>query len=196
MKSQLRMDLQKLSDRGQAGRWTGVVLMMGILLLAFSLGAQGLGKDVIWNDELDSVLHMGVFDPPYSPLHVIESLATYSWDQVPLYFLLGSFWLQLAGWSPFALRFISLIAGILMVSWLFRFATDTFDIGTGLLSALLMSTNAFVLVYFHELKQYSLLLLHSDISFLDVFSAPRQTRCKRQVLICLCSVRGLPALYP
>ena len=70
-----------------------------VLLLAFALGADGLNADVIWADELSSVTHMGAFNPPYTPMQVMESIFKHARDHVPLYYLLGAGWSQLAGWS-------------------------------------------------------------------------------------------------
>ena len=132
------------------------MLMTLILLLAFALGAHGLNKGVIWLDELHSVSDMGGFDPPYSPAQIIDSVPK---NHVPLFYLLGAVWAQLAGWSQYALRFVSLAAGILMIAWLYRFAADAVNRRTAIVSALLMSTTALVIVYFHELRMYTLLML-------------------------------------
>ena len=138
---------------------TGLIWMTLVLLLAFALGANGLNADVIWIDELASVTFMGVFDPPYSPAQLIDSLMTHSQDQVPLFFLLGAGWAQIAGWSQFSMRLISLFSGVLMIAWLYRFTSDTVNRHTAIVSALLMSTNVFASIFFHELRAYTLLLL-------------------------------------
>ena len=138
---------------------TGLMLMMLVLLLAFALGANGLNADVIWIDELASVIFMGVFDPPYSPAQIIESISKHARDHVPLYYFLGAGWAHLAGWSQFSMRLISLFSGVLMIAWLYRFTSDTVNRHTAIVSALLMSTNVFASIFFHELRAYTLLLL-------------------------------------
>ena len=132
------------------------MLMPLILLLAFALGANGLNADVVWLDEFASVSDMGAFNPPYSPAQIIDAIRG---NHVPLFFLLGAGWAQLAGWSQYALRFMSLAAGVLMIAWLYRFAADAVNRRTAIVSALLMSTTALVIVYFHELRMYTLLML-------------------------------------
>ena len=138
---------------------TGLIWMTLVLLLAFALGANGLNADVIWIDELASVTFMGAFNPPYSPAQIIDSLMTHGPDHVPLFFLLGAGWAHLAGWTQFALRLISLFSGVLMIAWLYRFTSDTVNRHTAIVSALLMSTNVFASIFFHELRAYTLLLL-------------------------------------
>ena len=137
----------------------GLALMTLVLLLAFGLGTQGLNVHPIWTDELYSVTNMGGFDPPYSPAQVVQSVADNFPDHVPLFFLLGAGWAQLAGWTQFALRLFSVLAGMLTIAWLYRFGADTFNRRTGLLAALLLATSAYIILYFHNFRMYPLLLM-------------------------------------
>ena len=50
------------SSQSGVSRRTGLMLMTGVLLLAFGLAAQGLNAWPIWTDELYSVSNMGAFD--------------------------------------------------------------------------------------------------------------------------------------
>ncbi len=146
------------AQNGSISNQNGLMLMLLVLLLAFALGADGLNADVIWLDELHSVSSMGVFNPPHSPAQIIDSLITHSPDHVPLYFFLGAFWAQIAGWSQFALRLLSCFFGVLMLAWLYRFATDAVNRRTAVVAAFLMSTSAFVIFQFHEIRMYILLM--------------------------------------
>ena len=139
---------------GRHWRW-----MLPILLLAFALGAAGLNRYPIRSDELFSISNIGGFDPPYSPAQIINSITTYSPDHVPLFYLLGAGWAALAGWTQFALRLFSVLAGALMIAWLYRFGADVFNRRTGLLTALLMSTSAYLTLYVHDFRMYTLLLM-------------------------------------
>jgi len=142
----------------QINRLLAIAAMTIILLLAFAQGAHGLNLDPIWADELASVTFMGAFDPPYSPTQVIESVQEYSPDQAPLYFILGAYWAQVAGWSQFALRSPSLLWAVIFVAGLYRFAHDVFNKRTALFAALLMTTNSFVVLYFHDIRMYTMLM--------------------------------------
>ena len=81
-------------------RGAALLLMMLILLLAFAFGLLGLNADVIWADELSSLAHMGAFDPPHTPMQVLESISSRARDHVPLYFVLGAAWSHLARVVP------------------------------------------------------------------------------------------------
>ena len=109
---------------------------MLVLLLGFALAAFRLNVDIVWLDEMYSLGNMGAFDPPYSPPQVVQSLAVHSPQHGPLYFVLASQWAQLVGWSQVPVRYFALLAGVLMLAWVFRFAADNFDqtnrIGSGI----------------------------------------------------------------
>ena len=138
---------------------TGLMLMTVVLLLAFGLGAHGLNAYPIWTDELYAISNMGGFDPPYSPVQIIDSIAEYSPDHVPLFYLLGAGWAQLVGWSQYALRLFSVLAGVLMIAWLYRLGGDVFNRRTGLVAALLMGTSAYMILYVHNFRMYPMLLM-------------------------------------
>ena len=133
--------------------------MVLVILLGFALGANGLNSDIVWMDEMFSLGNMGAFNSPFNPSQVVASLANNSPDHVPLYFVLGALWAQLVGWSQVAIRYFSLLAGVLMIASVYRFAADVIDRRTALLSVLLLSTSGLVILYFHEVRMYTLLLL-------------------------------------
>ncbi len=130
-----------------------------ILLVGFAIGAAQLNADAIWTDELYSLANIGAFDPPYSPAQIIDSLARYSPQHTPLYYFISASWAQLAGWSQFSLRVISLFAGSLFIAWLCRLCADLFGRGAGATGACLAATSAFLLVSFHEIRMYTLMLM-------------------------------------
>ena len=136
-------------------------LMVLILLLAFALTAPSMNHYLIWGDEGGSARLVGVFAPPISPVEIAMNVADYAYDQVPLYYLLTAGWANFAGFSPLSLRYLSLLSGMLLIAWLYRGAHDAFGRGVAVAAALLLSTSAFVLVYFHEMKMYTLMLLLS-----------------------------------
>ena len=136
-----------------------LLLMVAVLLGGYALGALRLNTDILWLDELYSLSNMGVFATPYELSEVVDSLTEHSPNHVPLYFFLGARWAGLVGWSPLPMRFLSLLIGLLLIAWTYRFAADLLDRRTAATAALLLTTSGFVLMYFHEIRMYSLLLL-------------------------------------
>ena len=136
-----------------------LVAMLLVLLLGFALGAFKLNADNLWLDELYSLSNMGVFDGGYSLPKIVDSLNEHSPNHVPLYFFLGGQWARFVGWAQLPMRYLSLLFGILFIAWAYRFAADAFNRRTATLAALLLTTSGFVLLYFHEIRMYTLLLL-------------------------------------
>ena len=130
-----------------------------ILLLASAIGVSGLNADVIWGDELGSLVFMGAFDPPFSPSQILNTIATSGPDHVPLYYLLGAGWSQLVGWSQLALRYLSLLAGVAMIAWLYRLVCDDIDRRNAIVAAFVVTSNAYVMIFFHEVRNYAFILL-------------------------------------
>lgn len=137
----------------------GLLWMVVVSLLAFTFGAHGLNTDVIWADELTSVGHMGVFDAPASPTDIIASIDDKSSQHMPLYFLLGAGWANFAGWSQYSLRVISLFAGVLMLAWTYRLGADVMNRRTGVIASALFGSSAFMIIYLHEIRMYSLFVM-------------------------------------
>ena len=138
---------------------------------------------MIWADEAATTRIIGVFDPPIGPLEVVRNVAAYSWDQAPLYYVLAAGWANAAGFSPLALRYLSLLSGVMLIAWVYRLAHDMFGPRAGLAAALLLSTSAFVLVYFHEMKMYALLLMLSAAHIWLYWRLMKRRRASRRLWI-------------
>ncbi len=130
-----------------------------ILLGAAAFGAMSLNADIIWLDEMFSLGNMGAFHTPYGPAQVVDSLAENSPDHAPLYFILGAQWSRLVGWTQLPARTFSYLAGLLLVAMVYRFAADIAGRRAGVYAALMLSTSGFILLYFHEIRMYTLLML-------------------------------------
>ncbi len=166
--------------------------MVGLLLIGFALGALKLNADSLWLDELYSLSNMGVFDRPYNLPEVIDSLTEYSPNHVPLYFFLGAGWARFVGWSQLPMRYLSLLFGILFVAWTYRFAADALNRSTAIAAAMLMTTSGFVLLYFHEIRMYTLLLLLTAIhAWLYWRLSTRDSAKRREWLLLIVSASSL-----
>ncbi len=150
-------------DRNTISKGRSFFLMVFTLLCVFSFGANGLNTDSIWTDELYAITNMGGFDGPYSPAEVINSVAENFPDHVPLFFLLGAGWGHFAGWTQFALRLLPVFAGLLMIACMYRLASDMFNRFAGLAAASLLGTSAFMVLYIHDFRMYSLFLMFATL---------------------------------
>ena len=137
--------------------------MTTILWLVFSFGANGLNTDPFWTDEMFSVGNMGGFDPPRDPAGIVTSVSDHFPDHVPLFFLMGAGWASFVGWTQFALRLLPVLAGVLLIAWIYRLGTDMFNRQTGVVAAILMGTSAYVILYTHDFRMYSLFLMFAGM---------------------------------
>jgi 4-amino-4-deoxy-L-arabinose transferase-like glycosyltransferase len=131
------------AGRSARDRWTWVALA----LLAFALRAWGLAAQSLWSDE-DITL-----DRARLPLG--ELLANLPVEHPPGYFLLMSAWTRLAGDGDYALRFPSLVAGVLTVLFGGYVATRLVGRRAGWLTGLLLAVNPFLVWYGQEARMYA-----------------------------------------
>jgi 4-amino-4-deoxy-L-arabinose transferase-like glycosyltransferase len=133
-------------------------LFLFSFLLAFALRMVRVGARALWYDEAFAVLYASL-----SPAQMIYGTVTPAGgsgaaDVHPLlyYFLLHG-WMKLAGHSPLAARFLSVLLGVLTVALLTRLAVWCFDRRTGLVVGLLGALNPFHIAYSQEARMYALL---------------------------------------
>ncbi len=132
-------------------------VLICILLLATALGGFQLTRDALWYDEVLSYYFLGAgqFQPYLSPVAFLEQLIWLDrWP--PLYYATLGAWSSLAGWNAFSGRVLSLFFGLLAVAVTYRLTADMAGRRAGTLAALLLSTSAFFIYYFHEMRGYTL----------------------------------------
>jgi len=129
-------------------RSTGI---LAICLLAFGLRVFYLGAQSLWYDE-----GLSVYLASLPPLATIQVSAIT--DHPPLYALLLGAWMQAAGRSEFAIRFLSLWWSVLAVALTWRVGRELLLDAIGAVGALLMAASALAVWYAQEARGYSLLL--------------------------------------
>jgi mannosyltransferase len=127
------------------------------ILLAFALRVYALDAQSLWNDEGTSVA---------LALLSIEAIINGAARDIhpPLYYLLLHFWMPLAGNTEYAVRFLSVIAGVVIVALVFRIAYFVFDEHVALLAALLTALSPFQVYYSQEARMYVWVMLFAAIS--------------------------------
>jgi hypothetical protein len=73
----------------------------------------------------------------------------------PGYYLALAGWGGLVGWTEFAARALSLLAGLLAVALTYRLGCDLATPMVGLIAATALGTSAFFIYYLHELRPYA-----------------------------------------
>lgn len=157
-----------------AGRRTKafVYCPLSFVLIAFALRVFRLDAQSLWYDEAFSV-YLAHFDLATMVARTAADI------QPPLYYVLLHFWIALAGDSEFALRFLSLVFGIVTVPLMYVTARRLFDATTAHLAALIATFAPLYVWYAQEARMYTLitflLLLSSYALWRALSAAPQST---------------------
>ncbi len=174
--------------------WVFIALGVGFFVRVNELGAQSL-----WNDEGTSVALA------QTSLSAIMNAAARD-IHPPLYYWLLHYWIPFAGISEFALRFLSLLAGVLVIAVTFRIAREFFDQEVAVIAAVLSALNPFQTYYAQETRMYIWVTLFAALSvwaMVVMFKPPREKKpppLARMIRIRLLALAGylfftLAALY-
>jgi len=133
-------------------------IALGLTLLAFILRAYRLGDQSYWIDEAWTVYfaHFSLGEM-WHLLRNVEPLP-------PLYHPSTIYWVKLLGDSEYALRFLSLVFGVIAVPLTYRLGKDLGDSRLGLLAALLMTVAPYQIWHSQEARMYSILTAASVMS--------------------------------
>jgi len=128
----------------------------------FALRLHGLTLQSFWRDEVDALR--------FAQGSAVTSLSQLGWNG-PLYTWLLSLWVDLVGISEFALRYSSVLPGVLLLPLMLWLGRRLADDRAGLVAAALAATSPYLVWYAQELKMYSLLALLGAASTALLFRA-------------------------
>jgi hypothetical protein len=148
-------------------RW----VILALCLLSFGRGAIDLGARSLWWDE--SLTHyratrLGLGSILRNEMHFLSGTEYVSIppdNHPPLYFVLVHGVVRVAGSSEYALRFLSLAAGVLLVPLLYQTGAQAFGPQAGALAALFGAASPLYLWAQQEARPYSLGTLLAVASF-------------------------------
>src|SRR5512135_1355049 len=139
------MDAKRLSRLG---------LVLLLILLAFGLRLHRLSFQPLWGDEGWSFYFASTSLGDMVRLTAVDI-------HPPLYYALLNGWLQVAGSTPEAARFLSVVAGTLLAALAYRTAARLFDHTAGLAAAAVVTLAPFAVYYSQEVRMYGLVTLLS-----------------------------------
>ncbi len=183
------------------GAWLSVKNRIWVLIalgVAFFVRVNELGTQSLWNDEGTSVALA------QTSVSAIVNAAARD-IHPPLYYLLLNGWVQVAGTSEFAVRFLSVFAGVLVVALTFRIAREFFDQDVAVIAAVLAALNPFQVYYAQETRMYIWVTLFACVSvwaMVVMLKPPRedvpplqQRIRKRSLFLVVYILATLAALY-
>lgn len=143
-------------------RFNSRMTLITICLVAFTLRVFHLADQSLWYDEAFTA-YLAHFDLAQITARTAADI------QPPLYYYLLHFGIALAGDSEFALRFLSLVFGVLTIPLMFVTARRLFNSNTGIIGSLLATLAPLYVWYSQEARMYTMitfLLLLSSYALL------------------------------
>lgn len=134
------------------GRRYTYLLLMALVLLAFTLRVVFLDKQSLWGDEAASLSYA----QSDSLLELLRRVVTTD-PHPPLYYAILQFWIPLAGTDDFLLRWPSLLFGVLTVSLAYSFGRRLFGaVKPALLLTFFATIAPFLVYYSQEARMYAM----------------------------------------
>ena len=153
-------------------RW----LALAVTFIAFVARVWALGDASLWFDEGLSVEFAGRSLPALMDTLVREDL------HPPLYYLLLHVWMAVAGQREFAVRFVSLVPGVLLIPLAYATVREVYHgrpgagraaLVAGVPAAALVALSPFLIYYSQEARMYGLVACLALLSVLTLLRATR-----------------------
>jgi mannosyltransferase len=164
-------------------RHEGLLWLLLIVLTGAALRFYGLTYQSYWFDELFSAYYS---DPAHSLNTVIE--LTFADVHPPLYQVVMWASYKLLGYTEWAGRLPSALAGTLMLPLIYLLGREFFNRRVGLYAAALAVPNYYLLYYSQEARSYALLYLLCGLSLLFFIRALRKAEIKNVVAFVISSI--------
>ena len=133
------------------------LLLCFVTLSGFALRAYRLGFRPLWDDEAFSALIIA------SDIRQVAMSALRD-TFPPLHFYVLSLCMTAMGWSEFAVRYASLVPGVLSIPLTFYLGKQLFDRRAGLVAALIMAFSPFMVYFAQEARAYTWMVFTSLLS--------------------------------
>jgi mannosyltransferase len=140
-------------------------LLLALVLLAFALRVYRLEAQNLWFDEGLSIHSVLLSTSAWWQERYRAEGAHPQSVHPPLYTLLLRLWAAPVGLDPFALRYPSVLAGVLSVPLLARLGVRLFGPGVGLVAAALLALSPFAVHHSQEVRMYTLLPMVTLLSW-------------------------------
>ena len=171
-----------------------------LVFLACLVRLNGLTFQSLWRDEVDAICFAqapllkdlpdtALSFTPTCPPNIPELLAAFTQPGFngPLFFLILRGAIGLFGYSEFALRFFSLLCGVISVALIITLGTRLFNRAVGLIAAALLAVSAYQVWYSQEAKMYTLITLLALASVYFLRRAVEEGRLRFWIGVVVCT---------
>ncbi len=175
---------------GQAANLRQRWALLGIILLAFLLRVYSLGRSELWFDEaLSAVIAAKGW------ASILQYTLHTPFEHPPLYYLSLHTWTRATGTTEFALRFLSLFWGILLIPLLYRFMASWGGRSFGLLVALVSALSAVHIDHSQNARMYSILPVLGILLLICFFRGLETSRLRWWFGFLAAAVLGIAVHY-
>ena len=142
-----------------------LLIFFVILILGLFLRLYGITRESLWIDEGFSIgAARDIFKVMKSPTP-IDFINNYVDKNPPLYFIFLNLWMKLFGTSEFAVRFPSVIIGLMSIFMIYKLAELLFNKEAGLFASFFLAVTYIHVYYSQETRYYNLFVLLAIVSF-------------------------------
>ena len=176
------------------------------IFFAFLIRLDGLTFQSLWRDEVDAICfaqapllrelpQTALSFTPSCPPNIPELLAAFTNPGFngPLYFLILRGVILLFGYSEFALRFFSLMCGVISVALIITLGTRLFNRAVGATAGALLVISAYQVWYSQEAKMYTLITMLALASIYFLRRAVEEGRLRFWIGVVVCTSLAMGA---
>jgi mannosyltransferase len=177
-----------------------------LIFLAFLIRLNGLTYQSLWRDEVDAICfaqapllqqlpQTALSFTPTCPPNIPNLLASFTQPGFngPLYFLMLRGWIGLTGYSELALRFFSLLCGVISVALIIALGTRLFKRAVGLIAGALLAVSAYQVWYSQEAKMYTLITMLALAALYFLRRAVEEGKLRFWIGVVVCTTVAMAA---
>lgn len=131
-----------------------LLLLVALCGLGFALRLHRLDFHALWWDE-----GITLYFAPLNPVTMAQAAVLFEDLNPPVYRMTVGLWMRLAGPTPFSVRYVSLICGLLIVPLVWAVGRRTVGSGGAIVGAALAATGPALIYYSQEAKGYTFVAL-------------------------------------
>ena len=168
------------------------VILLLILILGSFLRIYDLGTESFWIDEAITA-SASQKEPSFIINNIYTRAALFSEfkmgsGEMPLHYVLASYWTKIFGLSEFKFRLFSALFGVLSIYMIFVVGKMMFNPKVGLISAFILAINHQHIAYSQEARSYAFIIFFTLLSIYFLIKSLKQNNWASWLLYSLCSI--------